>query len=262
VFVVVVKETKTMLFMIMHKNQPSAEAGIKPTLEAIENMGALMGKYMKEGRFHDGAGLHASKARMRLTFKNGNVTIKHGPYTGEHETPAAVLVLKVKTREEAIGWAERYGKLLGDGEIELGKVVEPWDLGKMPEPENPLLQFLLIEKEKDNARTSKQKADITRLKTEMVKAGVLKRGAMTPHRDEPYGGIALEPSTRAKRLFFKNNDLRTIDGPFTESKELIGGYAAIELDSFKDAIAMCRDFQKVLGGDLEIDIRVVDQDAD
>jgi hypothetical protein len=129
-------------------------------------------------------------------------------------------------------------------------------------PENPLLQFLLIEKEKDNARTSKQKADITRLKTEMVKTGVLKRGAMTQHRDDPYGGIALEPSTRAKRLFFKNNDLRTIDGPFTESKELIGGYAVIELDSFEDAIAMCRDFQKVLGGDLEIDIRVVDQDAD
>ena len=50
----------------------------------------------------------------------------------------------MKTREEAIGWAERYGKILGEGEIELGKVNEPWDIGLMPAPENPPL---LIEKE-------------------------------------------------------------------------------------------------------------------
>ncbi len=72
--------------------------------------------------------------------------MKHGPYRGERELPAAMLTLKVRTRDEAIGWAERYGKILGDGEIELGKVNEPWDIGIMPEPENPPLQFLLIEK--------------------------------------------------------------------------------------------------------------------
>ena len=60
--------------------------------------------------------------------------------------PAATLLLKVGTREEAIGWAERYGKILGDCELELGKVNEPWDIGLMPPPENPPLQILLIEK--------------------------------------------------------------------------------------------------------------------
>ncbi len=52
----------------------------------------------------------------------------------------------MRTREEAVGWAERYGKILGNGEIELGKVNEPWDIGLMPPPENPPLQILLIEK--------------------------------------------------------------------------------------------------------------------
>ena len=79
-------------------------------------------------------------------FRDGRCTAKHGPYAGEHELPAATLLLKVRTREEALGWAERYGKILGDGEIELGKVNEPWDIGVMPPPENPPLQFLLIEK--------------------------------------------------------------------------------------------------------------------
>ena len=61
------------------------------------------------------------------------------------ELPAATLMLKVRTYEEALGWAERFGKILGDAELELGKVNEPWDIGLMPPPENPPLQMLLLE---------------------------------------------------------------------------------------------------------------------
>ena len=158
--------------------------------------------------------------------------MKHGPYRGEHELPSAMLLLKVKTRDEAIGWAERYGKILGTGEIELGKVNEPWDIGLMPAPENPPLQILLIEKadqaSEAGARSGKQKADLTRLRTEMTKAGVLVRTT------------ELQPSAKAKRLVFKNNDLRVVDGPFSESKELIGGFAVLELSGMDEAIAMCR----------------------
>ena len=176
--------------------------------------------------------------------------MKHGPYRGEHELPAATLLLKVRTREEAIGWAERYGKILGDGEIELGKVQEAWDLGMMPAPENPPLQMLLIEKTsratETGGRSPKQKTDLTRLKTEMTKAGVLVRS------------IALQPSSKAKRLSFTNNDLQTIDGPFAESKELIGGFAVMELSGFEEAIEMCRRYAAILGGTLEIDVRLLD----
>ena len=119
--------------------------------------------YAQAGRFLDGAGLGGSKTRTRLVFRDGHCTVKHGPYRGEHELPAATLLLKVRTREEAIGWAERYGKILGDGEIELGKVNEPWDIGLMPAPENPPLQMLLIEKADQateaGGRSTKQKAD-------------------------------------------------------------------------------------------------------
>ncbi len=215
------REASTMRFMIMHKNDPNTEAGLPPPMNVVHDMGAFIGEYANTGRFVDGAGLRGSATRTRLTFRNGSCTTKHGPYAGEHELPAATLLLKVRTREEAIGWAERYGKILGDGEIELGKISEPWDIGLMPAPANPPLQMLLIEKaskaSEAGGHSSKQKADLTRLKTEMEKAGVLQRS------------IALQSSTNAKRLFFENNVLRTIDGPFTESKELIGGFAVMKL---------------------------------
>ena len=243
-----------MRFMIMHKNDPHTEAGQPPPMELVNKMGAFIGEYAKAGRFLDGAGLSASKTRTRLVFRDGRCTVKHGPYRGEHELPAATLLLKVRTREEAIGWAERYGKILGDGELELGKVNEPWDIGLMPAPENPPLQFLLVEKSDQateaGGRSPKQKAELTRLKTEMTKAGVLVRA------------LQLKPSATAKRLMFTNNDLRVVDGPFTESKELLGGFAVMELSNMHDAIELCRRYAEILGGTLEIDVRLVDQDDD
>ena len=243
-----------MRFMIMHKNEPRTEAGERPSMEIITKMGAFIGGYAQSGKLVDGAGLGASKTRTRLVFRDGQCVVKQGPYRGEHELPAATLLLKVRTREEAIGWAERYGKIIGDCELELGKITEPWDLGVMPEPENPPLQLLLLERSEHVAeaskRSPKQKADLTRLKTEMTKAGVLVRSCQ------------LKPSSEAKRLTFTNNDLRVVDGPFVESKELIGGFAVMELSGMAEAVELCRPYAAILGGTLEIDVRTVDESAD
>ena len=124
---------------------------------------------------------------------------------------------------------------------------EPWDIGLMPAPENPPLQVLMIEKadqaSEAGARSPKQKAELTRLRTEMTKAGVL------------VGANHLQPSAKARRLVFTSNDLRVIDGPFSESKELIGGFAVLELSGMDEAIALCRRYAAILGGTLEMDIR-------
>jgi len=74
--------------------------------------------------------------------------------------------------------------------------------------------------------------------------------------------MRLQPSTQGKRLNFTNNDLRVVDGPFVESKELIGGFAVLDLSGFDEAITLARRYAEILGGTLEMDIRVVDQDAE
>ena len=239
-----------MRFMIMHKNDPHTEAGQPPSMDIVHKMGAFIGEYASTGRFIDGAGLAGSKTRTRLVFRNGKCTATPGPYRGEHELPAATLVLKVRTREEALGWAERYGAILGDGEIEVGKVNEPWDIGLMPAPENPPLQVLLVDKADQateaGGRSQAKKAALSRLEKEMTEAGVLVKT------------IRLQPSAKAKRLVFTNSNLRIIDGPFMESKELIGGFAVMELSSMDEAVDMCRRYADILGGTLEIDVRLVD----
>lgn len=242
-----------MRFMLMHKNDANTEAGKPPALELVHEMGAFIGEYARTGRLLDGAGLGASKTRTRLVFAGGHATAKEGPYAGERELPAAMLLLKVRTREEALDWAERYGRILGDGELELGKVNEPWDIGLMPAPENPPLQILLIEKadraSENGTRSGEQAGALARLRAEMAEAGVLVR----TH--------SLAPSSKGKRLKFTNDELRVTDGPFIESKELIGGFAVLELSDATEAIAVCRTYARILGGTVEMDLRLLEPDT-
>jgi len=100
------------------------------------------------------------------------------------------------------------------------------------------------------ARSPQKKAELSRLKAEMTKAGVLVKS------------VALKPSASAKRLSFTNNVLRVTDGPFAESKELIGGFAILDLSGMEEALELCRSYAAILGGTLEIDVRLVDQTDD
>ncbi|MBC8071553.1 MAG: hypothetical protein IAG13_24720 [Deltaproteobacteria bacterium] len=240
-----------MRFMIMHKHDSHTEAGEPPPPELVAQMGAYISEHAQRGTFLGGEGLGRSATRTRLTFREGQCTIKHGPYKGEYELPAAVLLLTVRTRDEAIGWAERYGKILGDGELELGAVTEAWDLGLMAKPDDVPLRLLLLEKadaaSEAGTRSAKQKADLTRLRTEMTKAGVL------------VSAERLQPSANSKRLVFTHGDLRVIDGPFSESKELIGGFALMRLPTIDAAVDECRRYAEILGGTLEIEVRPLEE---
>jgi hypothetical protein len=82
----------------------------------------------------------------------------------------------------------------------------------------------------------------------MTKAGVLVRA------------LRLQPSAKGRRLTFTNNDVRIVDGPFVESKELVGGFAVMELAGMEEAVALSRRYAAILGGTLEIDVRLVDTD--
>ena len=82
----------------------------------------------------------------------------------------------------------------------------------------------------------------------MAKAGVLL----------DMGGLL--PSAAGAKVVIDKGSTRVVDGPFSEAKELIGGYAILKADSKEEAIRLGRDFMQlhvdVLGpsysGELEI----------
>ncbi len=67
--------------------------------------------------------------------------------------------------------------------------------------------------------------DMGKFNEELVKAGVM------------LAGEGLQASSKGARLKFSGGKTTVIDGPFTESKELIAGYWLIQAKSKEEAIA-------------------------
>lgn len=68
------------------------------------------------------------------------------------------------------------------------------------------------------------------------------------------GGIA--PTSEGARISLKNGDYTVVDGPFTEAKELVGGWALMECRDLPEAVEWSKRFLGVLGGG-EVRVRPV-----
>src|SRR6476646_6255386 len=68
---------------------------------------------------------------------------------------------------------------------------------------------------------------------EGFKSGVLKDTA------------GLKPTAEGFRVRSSGGQLKVSDGPFTEAKEVVGGYALVEVASRADAMKIARDFMEL-----------------
>jgi hypothetical protein len=58
-------------------------------------------------------------------------------------------------------------------------------------------------------------------------------------------GAGLKSSHKGKKVQLRGGQLRVIDGPFTETKELVGGYAIVEVASDQEALAIAMQFMEL-----------------
>ncbi len=80
---------------------------------------------------------------------------------------------------------------------------------------------------------------------ELVKAGVL------------MAGEGLHPSSKGARVRFSGNSRTVIDGPFTETKELVAGFWLLQVRSKEECIEWVKRCPNPMDGDSEIEIRQV-----
>lgn len=55
----------------------------------------------------------------------------------------------------------------------------------------------------------------------------------------------LQPTSAGTRVSLSGRKLRVTDGPFTESKEVIGGYALVEARSNEEAVDLAKRFMEI-----------------
>jgi hypothetical protein len=88
-------------------------------------------------------------------------------------------------------------------------------------------------------------AEMGKFNEELVKAGVL------------LAADGLQPSVKGKRVRFSGDKRTVIDGPFTETKELIAGYWLWQVRSMEEALEWVKRCPNPHEGESEIEIRQV-----
>jgi hypothetical protein len=234
-----------MRFMVMHKVDARMEAGGPPPARIIEEMGTFIQGALKAGVFENGAGLHPSSQRVRLVFEAGRRTVTRGPLQGGNELLASFAMVQAASMDHAIELASRIAGALGDVEIEIGPVVEPWDLGVMAKPAAVPLRFLLLRKaDRAFEAGAPQPPGLLPLMEQLSREGVLLSAA------------TLAPSSQGARYRTTGGKRAWTDGPFTESKELVAGFSIVKLPSQDEARTWTEAYAAILG-DNEVDVRVV-----
>lgn len=83
---------------------------------------------------------------------------------------------------------------------------------------------------------------------ELVKAGAM------------LAGEGLQPTSKGKRVRFSGKQRSVIDGPFAETKELIGGFWLWQVKSMEEAVEWLK--RAPFDGDKEVEIRQVYEASD
>lgn len=106
------------------------------------------------------------------------------------------------------------------------------------------MRFMLLYKpgfESDAPPTPENMAKVGKLIEDMAKSGVL------------LATDGLMSSKKGARVAITNGKLTVTDGPFTEAKELIGGFAIVNVKSKEEAVEQAKNFLTVMGvGESEV----------
>jgi len=81
--------------------------------------------------------------------------------------------------------------------------------------------------------TKKTFAAMGKFNEQLAKAGVM------------LAGEGLQPSSKGKRVRFSGQQRTVIDGPFSEAKEVVGGFAILEFKSKEEAIEGALQFMEL-----------------
>jgi hypothetical protein len=252
-----------MRFMMLTKSDSKTEAGILPDQKLLTEMGKLNEEMMKAGALLSGEGLRPSSrgTRVRLSGRGSAVTstVIDGPFAETNDLIAGFWLIQTKSKEEAIEWAKRVPGQ--DGEIEIRALFEASDFPVDPseKPDGWREQEVRFREAADGAPASApgspsppaRKPGTTRFMV-MLKADPKTESDALPNPETLsamgalmteyamsgalLSGDGLKPTSKGARIKRAGSRRTVIDGPFTETKEIIAGYSMIQVKSMDEAI--------------------------
>lgn len=112
------------------------------------------------------------------------------------------------------------------------------------------MRFMLIVKATDDTEagvppTKELMEEMGKFNEELANAGVM------------LAGEGLQPSSKGARVLFSGEKRTVVDGPFTETKELIAGFWLIQAKSLNEAVEWVKRVPNPTGAEGTIEVRQV-----
>jgi hypothetical protein len=273
-----------MRFMMLVKADESSEKGAMPDEKVLSEMGKYNEELVKAGVMLAGEGLHPSSKGVRIRLSGGKYTVTDGPFAGARELVAGFWLIQAKSKEEAIDWAKKIP--FEEGEVEVRQIFELEDFpvdpaeqaGGWRDNEQQWRDTKVAENPTFALRGGKTIRYLCFVKADKAtEAGVMpdekSLSAMGTFLDEAIksdvllGGEGLQPTSKGVRVRYAGSKRTVVDGPFTESKELVAGFALLQVNSKQEVIDWGKRFLAVdvegrLNNEAEIEIRQVFEPSD
>lgn len=245
-----------MRIMMLLKSDSTTETGAPPDEKLLTAMGNYNAALLDAGVLLGGEGLHPTSEGARVRIAKGKTTVVDGPFSEAKEVVAGYFMLKTKSLKEAIEWAK---KLPGsddtttEGEVELrplfevedfpvdpaeqpdgwrDKEIEMRDSLKVPGPEKGHRYISFIKGDKN---TESEMMPSEKLLTEM--------GALMQEMNEKgvmISGDGLKPTKDGVKIRLAKGKTTVIDGPFSETKEIIAGFSLYRAKTKAEAVEWAR----------------------
>jgi hypothetical protein len=134
-----------MRFIVMAMATKESEAAPPPKPEAFAAMQKYNEELAKAGILLAAEGLAPTSKGVRVKFSGGERTVIDGPFAETKELVAGFIIIKVKSKEEAIEVVKRapFFSPNGKAEVEIRKLMDVEDFGDgfTPNPEIAKVKF-------------------------------------------------------------------------------------------------------------------------
>lgn len=202
------------------------------------------GRALRDAKVWVGAeGLGATREGCTVRRKRGQFEVIEGAFS----EIVAYWLIRVESAAQATKWAERAP--VERGQVELRALYETEDFPEDPAEEQGGWrdQELSFRDAPPPPPATKDPRFILLLQSDvMTESGALPKqetleqmGALMGElvsKGQMLGGDGLKPSTSGIRVYFDGRQRRVVDGPFSETKELVAGYTMFSAASREEAI--------------------------
>ena len=222
------------LLLILNPKDPAAAGEEVPMAE----MGQFAMEMSRSGRMKSGAPLHGEETATRVSLRGGSARSVDGPFAETKEVVGGYCLVEAPSRAEALEIAKRC-PASRSGVIEVSEAFAD----RVATPPSAGARFMLLFVEGPAFGGDPDGAKY-RAMTEWTDA--LKREG----KYVECAGLAKEPP--AARVQTRRGRATTSDGPFAESKEVIGGYALVDVADRAEALAVARRCPHAGWGEVEV----------